>query len=201
MAHIDYFFSAVSPFVYLAGQRLEAVAAQAGATIAYKPLNPAQLFARTGGQALSERHESRKAYRLQELSRQARKQGLPLTLQPAFWPVNPAPSAYAIIAAQAAGGGDLGALVYGLARACWAENRDIADDGVIADCLEVAGFDPKLAQHGMLSAAETYGVNLEEAVSRGAFGVPFYILDDGACFWGQDHIEDVALHLAGGFST
>ena len=197
MAHIDYFFSAVSPFVYLAGQRLEAVAAEAGASISYKPLDPAQLFARTGGQVLAERHASRKAYRLQELARQSRKLGLELNLQPAFWPVNPAPSAYAIISAQAAGGGDLGALVHGLARACWAENRDIADDEVIADCLAAAGFDPKLAQRGMLSAAETYGVNLEEAVSRGAFGVPFYILDDGACFWGQDHIEDMGLHLAG----
>lgn len=197
MAHIDYFFSAVSPFVYLAGQRLEAVAAEAGASISYKPLDPAQLFARTGGQVLAERHTSRKAYRLQELARQSRKLGLPLNLQPAFWPVNPAPSAYAIISAQAAGGGDLGALVHGLARACWAENRDIAEDEVIADCLAAAGFDPKLAQRGMLSAAETYGVNLEEAVSRGAFGVPFYILDDGACFWGQDHIEDMGLHLAG----
>ncbi|MBL8562876.1 MAG: 2-hydroxychromene-2-carboxylate isomerase [Gemmobacter sp.] len=197
MAHIDYFFSAVSPFVYLAGQRLEAAAAEAGASISYKPLDPSQLFARTGGQALAERHASRKAYRLQELTRQSRKLGLALNLQPAFWPVNPAPSAYAIISAQAAGGGDLGALVHGLARACWAENRNIADDEVIADCLAAAGFDPMVAQRGMLSAAETYGVNLEEAVSRGAFGVPFYILDDGACFWGQDHIEDLGLHLAG----
>lgn len=197
MAHIDYFFSPVSPFVYLAGQRLEAVAAAEGATISYKPVDPSQLFARTGGQVLAERHANRKAYRLQELTRQSRKHGLALNLQPAFWPVNPAPSAYAIISAQAAGGGDLGALVHGLARACWAENRDIADDEVIADCLASAGFDPKLGQRGMLSAAETYGVNLEEAVSRGAFGVPFYILDDGACFWGQDHIEDLGLHLAG----
>lgn len=197
MAHIDYFFTAVSPFVYLAGQRLEAVAAEAGATITYRPVDPTQLFARTGGQVLAERHESRKAYRLQELARQARKHGLPLNLKPAFWPVNPAPSAYAIIAAQAAGGGDLGALVQGLARACWAEERNIAEDEVIADCLAAAGFDPKVAQRGMLSAAESYGVNLEEAVSRGAFGVPFYILDDGAAFWGQDHIEDLALHLAG----
>ena len=197
MAHIDYFFTAVSPFVYLAGQRLEAVAAEAGASISYKPVDPTQLFARTGGQVLAERHASRKAYRLQELARQARKQGVALNLQPAFWPVNPAPSAYAIISAQAAGGGDLGALVQGLARACWAENRNIAEDEVIAECLTAAGFDPKLAQRGMLSAAETYGVNLEEAVSRGAFGVPFYILDDGECFWGQDHIEDLGLHLAG----
>ncbi len=196
MPHIDYFFTPVSPFVYLAGQRLEAVAAKHGATIAYKPLDAGQLFARTGGQALAQRHDSRKAYRLQELTRQARKQGMPIHLQPAFWPVNPAPSGYAIIAAAAAGGGDLGALVQGLARACWAENRDISDDNVISDCLEAAGFDRQVANRGLLSAAETYGVNLEEAVGRGVFGVPFYITGD-QCFWGQDHLDDLDLHLSG----
>ncbi|WP_149140020.1 2-hydroxychromene-2-carboxylate isomerase [Gemmobacter caeruleus] len=196
MAHIDYFFSAVSPYVYLAGQRLEEVARRHGATITYRPLDPAQLFARTGGQPLAQRHESRKAYRLQELTRQSRKRRLPLQLHPAFWPVNPAPSGYAIIAAQAAGGGDLGALAHGLARACWAENRDIADDAVIRDCLAAAGFDPAIADRGLLAAAETYGVNLEEAVSRGAFGVPFYITGD-QLFWGQDRIEDLDLHLSG----
>jgi len=196
MAHIDYFFSAVSPYVYLAGQRLEEVARRHGATITYRPLDPAQLFARTGGQPLAQRHESRKAYRLQELTRQSRKLRLPLQLHPAFWPVNPAPSGYAIIAAQAAGGGDLGALAHGLARACWAENRDIADDAVIRDCLAAAGFDPAIADRGLLAAAETYGVNLEEAVSRGAFGVPFYITGD-QLFWGQDRIEDLDLHLSG----
>lgn len=196
MAHIDYFFATVSPFVYLAGQRLEAVAAKHGASISYKPLDPAALFARTGGVTLAQRHDSRKAYRLQELRRQSAKLGLPINLQPQFWPVNPAPSGYAIIAAQAAGGGDVGALAHGLARACWAENRNIAEDEVIREELVKAGFAANVADRGMLSAAETYAVNLEEAVSRGAFGVPFYMVGD-ECFWGQDHIEDLDLYLAG----
>ena len=197
MAHIDYYFSTISPFVYLAGTRLEDIAARHGATITYKPVDPTRLFERTGGLALPQRHESRKAYRLQELRRQSARHGLPINSQPMFWPVNPAPSAYAIIAAQAAGGGDLGALAHGLARACWAENRDISDDAVIADLLAKAGFDPSVADRGMLSAAETYGDNLEEAVARGAFGVPFYITDGDERFWGQDHLPDLDLHLQG----
>lgn len=196
MAQIDYFFATVSPFVYLAGQRLEALAQRNGATVHYVPVDPSALFARTGGLPLAERHDSRKSFRLQELARQARKHGLPINLQPAYWPVNPAPSAYAIIAAQAAGGGDLGGLVHGLARACWAENRNIAEDEVIQDLLARNGFDPRIADRGMLSAAETYAVNLEEAVSRGVFGVPFYVVGEER-FWGQDHLEDLELHLQG----
>ena len=50
MPQITYFLALQSPYVYLAGQRLEEVARRHGATITYRPLDPAQLFARTGGQ-------------------------------------------------------------------------------------------------------------------------------------------------------
>ena len=73
MPHIDYYFSTISPYTYLAGTRMEAVAAKHGATISYKPLDIIALFGRTGGVKPAERHESRKAMRLQELRRQAAK--------------------------------------------------------------------------------------------------------------------------------
>ncbi len=197
MAHIDYFFATVSPYTYLAGTRLEEIAAKHGATITYKPLDVIALFARTGGIAPKDRHPSRQEYRLQELRRQSAKTGLPINLKPAHWPTNPAPSSYAVIAAQSAGGGDLGALVHGLTRACWAEDRNIAEDDVIRECLSAAGFDPSLADTGLLAGAETYAANLEEAVMRGAFGAPFYITDADQRFWGQDRLDDLDLHLSG----
>lgn len=197
MAHIDYFFATISPFTYLAGTRLEEIAARHGATITYKPLDIMALFARTGGTHPKDRHPNRMAYRAQELDRAARKLGMPINLQPAFFPTNMAPSSYALIAAQDAGGGDVGALAHSLLRACWAEERDIAQDEVIRDCLSAAGFEPSLADSGLLAGAETYAANLEEAVERGAFGSPFYITDDDARFWGQVSLEDLDLHLAG----
>lgn len=196
MAHIDYFFSPVSPFSYLAGQGLEDVAARHGATITYKPLDVLALFNRTGGIAPKDRHESRRAYRLQELRRQAAKRGLPVNLQPRHWPTNPAPASYAIITAQEAGGGDLGALAHGLLRACWAEEKDVADEDVVRACLAAAGYDPALASRGMVKAAETYTANMEEAVKRGVFGAPTYAVGE-ELFWGQDRLEDLDLHLAG----
>ncbi|MCU0911776.1 MAG: 2-hydroxychromene-2-carboxylate isomerase [Rhodobacteraceae bacterium] len=197
MPHVDYFFTTLSPYVYLAGTRLEEIAARHGATLAYKPLDAGALFARTGGVALKDRHPSRQQYRLQELRRQAAKRGLPIDLQPAHWPTNGAPAAYAIIAAQAAGGGDMGALVHGLTRACWAEGRDIAEDAVIRDCLAAAGFDPGLADKGLWTASGVYERNLEDAVEAGVFGAPFYVTDTGERFWGQDRLEDLDLSLSG----
>jgi 2-hydroxychromene-2-carboxylate isomerase len=197
MAHIDYYLSTISPFTYLAGTRLEEIARRHGASITYKPLDVLALFDRTGGTRPAERHPNRLAFRAQDLLRQAKKRDMPFNLKPAHWPTNPAPSSYAIIAAQKDGNGDLGALAHGLLRACWAEERDIAQDDVIRDCLKAAGFDPSLSESGLLAGAETYSRNLDEAVERGAFGAPFYITDDDQRFWGNDRLEDLDLHLAG----
>ena len=127
MPHIDCYFGTFSPFTYLAGLRLEEIAAKHGATVGYKPLDLMALFARTGGVPPKERHPNRQAYRLQELRRAVAKTGLPLNMQPAFFPTNPAPSSYAFIGAQKAGGGDLGKLRFAIGRACWAEDKDIAE--------------------------------------------------------------------------
>lgn len=196
MTQIDYYFATLSPYCYLAGTRLEEVAAKHGARINYKPFDIIQGFGRTGGTPPKDRHPSRIEYRAQELPRQARKLGMPLNLQPAHWPTNGAPSAYAFIAAQNAGGGDLGALAHGITRACWAEEKDIAQDDVIRACLTAAGFDPSLVDSGLLEGAETYARNLEDAVEAGAFGAPFYVIAEQR-FWGQDRIEDIDLHLQG----
>jgi 2-hydroxychromene-2-carboxylate isomerase len=155
------------------------------------------LFGRTGGTPPKDRHPSRQAYRAEDLTRAAKKAGLPFNLKPAHWPTNPAPSSYAIIAAQNAGGGDLGGLVHSLLRAVWAEDKDIAQDDVIKACLEGAGFDPGLTESGLLSGAEIYAANLEDAVNNGVFGAPFYVTDSGQHFWGHDKLGDLDAHLSG----
>lgn len=196
MAQIDYFFATLSPYCYLAEQRLEEVAAKHGATINYKPFDIIAGFGRTGGTLPKDRHISRIEYRAQELPRQAKKLGLAFNLQPAHWPTNGAPAAYAFIAAQNAGGGDLGKLAHAIFRSVWADEKDIAQDEVVRACLSEAGFDPELANSGLLEGAETYARNLEEAVEAGVFGAPFYIVE-GQRFWGQDRIADVDAFLGG----
>jgi 2-hydroxychromene-2-carboxylate isomerase len=197
MAHIDYYLATISPWCYLAGNRLEEIARRHRASITYKPLDVLQLFDRTGGVRPANRHPNRMEYRMHDMPRWAEHLGMPINLKPAFWPVNMAPSSYAIIAAQETGG-DVGPLVQGFLRACWAEERDISDDQVIRDILGAAGFDPALADSGLFVGAETYGRNLEQAVEAGVFGVPFYIVrESGQRFWGQDRLDFLDRHLAG----
>ncbi|WJY23197.1 2-hydroxychromene-2-carboxylate isomerase [Fontisubflavum oceani] len=197
MAHIDYYFATISPFTYLSSGTVEEIVAKHGATITYKPLDIMGLFARTGGVPPKDRHPSRQAYRLEDMARRAKRLGRPLNPQPAFWPTNPAPSSYALIAAQKAGGGDLGKLMSELTSAVWAGEKNIAEDDVIRAALSAAGFDPALADSGMLEGAEEYARNLEDAVTNNVFGAPFFVVDGTAHFWGQDRLEDIDLHLAG----
>ncbi len=196
MPHIDYYFATISPFTYLSGTRPGDIAKKHGATITYKPVDIMGLFSRTGGTPPKDRHPNRQEYRLQDMARRAKVTNDPLNLKPMFWPTNGAPSAYAIIAAQNTGA-DVGELVKAFGAACWAQERDISQDDVVRDCLEKCGFDPALADKDMMTSADTFAKNLEDAVLAGAFGAPFFITDTDQRFWGEDRIDDLDAYLGG----
>lgn len=194
MAAIDYFLFPLSPYCYLAGQRLEEIAARRGAAIAYRPFQLTQIYAAVGTAPVADRHPSRQAYRLQDLARLARALALPINLRPAHWPTNPAPASAAIIAAQSAGGGDLGGLVHGVTAAVWAEDCDIADDTVLRELMSTHGFDPTLVDRGLMSGMATLERNTEEALRRGVFGAPSYLVGE-ELFWGQDRLAHLDARL------
>lgn len=197
MSKIDFYFSTISPYTYLSLPRFRALVEAKGLAVTWKPLDIMALFARSGGTPVGQRPQSRQDYRLADIARQAKRAGLPVNVKPAHFPTNAAPSSYAIIAAQDAGGGDMFALVEAVLAACWAEEKNIAEDEVVTAALEAAGFDPALATSGLLTGAEVYGRNLEEGLAAGVFGAPSFVTPDGAVFWGQDRIDDLADHLDG----
>ena len=197
MADIDYYLFPLSPFSYLAGLDLEAVAGRQGARVAYKPVQLPRIFAELGTPQVADRHPSKQRYRLQDIARLAAARGMPVNLQPRHWPTNPMPASAAIVTAQVAGGGDLGALVHGFLRAVWAEQRDIAEDDTVREILAAAGFDPALAGRGLLTAVEAVERNTDEALRRGVFGAPSYLVGE-AVFWGQDRLALLEAHLAAG---
>lgn len=197
MAHIDYYFGLLSPWAYLAGPRLEEIAARYGATITYKPVDLMQLFDRTGGVRRENRHPARLQYGAQDLARWVSILGVPFNMNPLHRSANMAPASYAVIAAQKAGGGDLGGLIQSLMAGVWAEDKDISDDAVISAKLAEHGFDSSLVNSGLLTGAETYARNLDEAVEAGVFGSPFYIITDtDERFWGQERLTMLDASLA-----
>ena len=184
---VDYFLFTLSPFSYLAGNRLEEVAKKRGIEVAYRPFNLFKVFGETGTPLPKDRHPSRQAYRLQEIQRIADFEGLPITVHPAHWPTDPLPSCLAIIAAAESGEGDVGGLVHSILKACWAEEKDISRREVVAACLEANGFPGSIADADQSKAREVFDRNTDEALSRGVFGAPSYLVGEQV-FWGQDRL-------------
>ena len=193
MTTIDYYFSVLSPFTYLAGDRLETIADRHRAAIDYRPMDIMAVFARTGGVAPKDRHPSRKSYRLQDLSRSAQMQSLSINLQPAHWPTDPEPASRAVIAAKSLPGGDVGHLVRAILRSCWADDKDIAQPTVVDACLKEAGFATGRDRDSE-TAGSQFERNTEEAIAVGVFGAPSYVVG-GQIFWGQDRLDQLDMFL------
>ncbi len=193
MTNIDYYVFPLSPYCYLAGVKLEDMAAKYGARVVYKPVLLMELFDETGGVRPAKRHPSRMAYRGQELARWAEHTGLPLNLKPAYWPTDAGMACRAIVSAQSDGSGDTGAFVHALLRAVWAEEKDIAEEAVVREALVASGFSGDLVNTE--GSADVLVANTAEAVERGVFGVPFYWIGEDA-FWGQDRLDFVEKRLA-----
>lgn len=194
MSHIDYYFTVLSPFAYLASDRLEAIATTRGASVAYKPTDIMTLFSEMGGTPPAQRHESRKEYRMQELKRLSKRAGLPMNFQPAHWPTDQKPASAMIAAAQMAGE-DAGALSRAVMRAVWAEEKDIADADTLAEIAQGAGIDLEKVKPHLPAGADAFTANTQEAMSRGVFGSPFYVVGDER-FWGQDRLDHLDEYLA-----
>ncbi len=187
MRTIDYYLFTLSPFCYLAGERLEAMARKHDVRISYRPFQLMRVFAETGTPLPKDRHPSRQAYRLQELSRVAEMNGIPINLQPAHWPTDPLPSCHAIIIAGEVGGGNIGGLVHAILRACWAEDKDISEHDILAECLEQNGFPEEIVTGDTAEASKIFKRFTDEALERGVFGAPSYLVGD-QLFWGQDRL-------------
>lgn len=194
---IDYYFAVNSPWTYLGHDRFVALAQQHGADVAVKPINLGDVFPVSGGLPLPKRAPQRQAYRLVELARWSEFLGRPINLQPKFFPVDGNPGSLWVLAAAAAGAAEALRLAGAIGRAVWAQERDIADPATLAAIAAECGLDAAAlaarAQHADMSAR--YKALTDEAIARGVFGAPTYVLD-GELFWGQDRLDFLARKLA-----
>jgi 2-hydroxychromene-2-carboxylate isomerase len=195
---IDYYFSVLSDWAYMGGERLEALALRYRARIRYKPMKLAQVYAGTGGIILQKRSRQRQDYRVVELERWRDRLGIPITLHPKFYPTDDTLAACLII--EASGQGlDAGRLANLILRAIWAEERDVSDEATLKRIAAIVCNDPQrlLEQAKAFGALDILERNTVEAQQRGVFGSPFYLIGD-QIFWGQDRLDFVESVLARG---
>lgn len=194
---ITYYFAPISGYAYLGHQSLIALAREHGATVEFRPLMIAKVFAASDSTPPFAQSAPRKSYRIEDQARWAAQKGLTMTATPAHWPTDPGPACKAIIAAGKLGL-DQDAISFGCLKAVWAEDRNIADPDTLADILINGGYDAaevtKLANSQ--AVADKVQEITEEAISSEVFGSPTYVYE-GARFWGQDRLSFLAQLLTG----
>ena len=186
---IDYYFSVFSPWAYFGDARLRAMAAKHGYSVRHHPQLSPVLFPATGGLALKDRAEPRKAYRMAELERWREHLGIDINLTPKFFPVPEAPASKLILAALSAGH-DVGELVHALGHATWVEERDISDAATLSAIATACGFDGETLINASADEAFDNALKAEAqaAIDRGVFGYPTYAVGDDL-YWGQDRLD------------
>jgi 2-hydroxychromene-2-carboxylate isomerase len=188
---VDYYMTLTSPWTYLGSAPFAEIAKRNNVTVNVKPCTFGPIFDQTGGLPLPKRSPQRKAYRMMELKRWREVRGVPLTLEPKFFPCDDTAATRLVIAAKLLAK-DSHRLSLELGRALWEREESIADQDAIASAAQRAGLDATELRAGGPSDAELdalRGQFTQEAVAAGVFGAPSFVLPSGEIFWGQDRLE------------
>jgi 2-hydroxychromene-2-carboxylate isomerase len=198
--HIDYYVSLNSPWTHLGAERIEALAAQHGASVRVYPVDFGTIFAASGGLPLPKRAPQRQAYRLMELRRWRDRLGIPITIQPKFFPAREQLGASAVIAVrETLGDAPALALAHRILKALWQEEKDTGDLATLEDLVGDIELDAEevLELAADPQWAERRAADSAAALARGVFGAPSYVIGD-EIFWGQDRLDFVERRLAAG---
>ena len=186
---LEFFFDFGSPTTYLAWTQLPKIAAEAGATIIWRPMLLGGVFKSTGNQS-PVNIPAKGRYMLQDLARYARRYGVPMTFNPHF-PINTL-----TLMRGAAGYLDtpqFATYVTAIFNSLWVEQKNLGKPEVVADVLRAAGLAP--AEFERLVNDDGVKERLkgitEEAIRRGAFGAPTFFIGAEMHF-GQDRLDFVA---------
>ena len=199
---VDYYFAPQSPWTYLGHARFSEMAARHGATVRIRPMDLGQVFPVSGGLPLGKRAPQRQAYRLAEMARFSQHLGMPMNLNPRFFPVAGDPAARLIIATDLSDGTDAAMKLAGAVfAAVWAQERDIADVGVLGELLGECGLSTeRIAQSQSDEVNEVYQRYTREAIDAGVFGAPSFVIGKEV-YWGQDRLDFVDRALSGNASA
>jgi 2-hydroxychromene-2-carboxylate isomerase len=194
---LDYYVSPASPFVYLGHQAFCDLVRERGVPVGLKPVDLGRVFPVSGGLPLKQRAPQRQTYRLVELQRWAHHRGVPLNPHPRHFPVAADLAACWLLAAAEANVEDGLRLLGAVGRALWAEERDIADAATLRALAASLGLDAARLEEraGAPDTRVHYDTLTQEAIDRGVFGVPTYMLN-GEMFWGQDRLDFLGRALA-----
>lgn len=193
---IEFWFDFASPYAWLASARIEGVGTRCGRAVVWRPMLLGVVFRETGMTPLADQ-PMRSTYARHDVARLAHRFGLPfatvfappgtsLTLGRIFYAIAAAsPSEAARFAREAF-------------EACFGRGEDlsqVAAARAFARRLGHVAADAAEASEGQPARAAMREATAE-AIRRGIFGSPFFLVGDEA-FWGQDRLPLLESWLGG----
>lgn len=186
---IEFFFDCSSPWTWLGFESVQTLADEVGAEIIWRPILVGGVFNAVNDSVYEGRKNpvpAKARYMLKDLQDWARLQGLSITFPPRIFPVN----SVKVMRGCCWLGQDCVAFARAAFRAYWTEDRDISDEGVIAEIALRAGVDATalLAAIGTDEVRTQLRDNTDELIARGGFGSPTMFVGGDNMFFGNDRM-------------
>ena len=194
---LEFWYDFASTYSYLAVMRIEALAEAAGVTLHWRPFLLGPIFQANGWTSSPfNLFPAKGRYMWRDMARECARLDLPLKRPEPF------PQHSLMAARVAIAGIDAGwcpAFTKALFQAQFGEGRTISDPELLTNIL--SGLGQSAGQILKDATSEPIKTRLkvmtEEARSRGIFGAPSFLTEDGDLFWGNDRLEQ-ALEAASG---
>jgi 2-hydroxychromene-2-carboxylate isomerase len=190
---IAFYFDFISPFSYLAFQRLPALARQHGCDLSCRVIDLAQAKLLAGNTGPTSREQPlKRRYNQKDKERWARRYGVAIENPKSYGPDRVNKGTFFA--------DDRGATQTYIAHAwrrIWGEGGDMASEALLADTARQCGWDAAafLAFTASPEAAARYDAATRAAHARGVFGVPTMMIGD-EMWWGNDRLDFLEEFLA-----
>lgn len=189
MPRLEFWYEFASNYSYLSVMRISDLAQQAGVEVIWKPFLLGPIFKAQGWDTSPfNLYPAKGRYMIRDMQRITASRGLPFVMPPTF-PANGLKAArLALIGADE---GWIEPVTKAIFEAEFGRGEDIAQPAVLEKALAGLGLDAA----SLMARAEDPVIKQRlkdqtaEAQSRGIFGAPSFITEDGELFWGDDRLE------------
>jgi 2-hydroxychromene-2-carboxylate isomerase len=196
-AVLEFWYEFASTYSYLSAMRIEEMAAAAEVEVRWRPFLLGPIFAAQGWSSSPfNLFPAKGRYMWRDMEREGSRFGLPVK-RPDPFPQNSLVAArVALLGAEHPWGPTFTKAVFAQE---FGEGRSIAEPAAVAGVLKGIGLDGEAILK--TASAEPNKTRLkavtEEARSRGLFGAPTFLTDDGEMFWGNDRLEQAIAWASG----
>ena len=184
-----FWYDFASTYSWLAAERIERLAAQAGVAVTWRPFLLGPIFAAQGWTSSPFNLFPAKGRNMwRDMERQCARMGLPPIVRPDPFPQNSLLAARVATALPADARPHFSRVVY---RAQFTQGRPLADREVLTAILDEVG-----ATSDAIAAADAAGTKgalrqaTDQAQAIGIYGAPTFTTGSGELFWGNDRLEE-----------